>query len=78
MLSFSHNGLNARKLKAENIFTAAVETELEFVEEVEKAHLCWKNQSVICEKEKSDDERFADQSSAIELLAEQQKTSWKN
>ena len=30
MLSFSHNGLNARKLKADNIFSAAIETELDF------------------------------------------------
>ena len=30
MLSFSHSGLNARKLKADNIFSAAIETELDF------------------------------------------------
>lgn len=74
MLSFSHNGLNARKLKAENIFTAAVETELEFVEEAEKSpSVLEKIKALFAKKEKSDDERFADQSSAIELLAEQQK-----
>lgn len=33
MLAFSHNGLNGRKLKPENLFTAAVETEFEFNEE---------------------------------------------
>ena len=74
MLSFSHNGLNARKLKADNIFTAAVETELEFVEEAEKSpSVLEKIKALFAKKEKSDDERFADQSSAIELLAEQQK-----
>lgn len=74
MLSFSHNGLNARKLKAENIFTAAVETELEFVEEAEKSpSVLEKIKALFAKKEKSDDERFSDQSSAIELLAEQQK-----
>lgn len=74
MLSFSHNGLNARKLKADNIFTAAVETELEFVEEAEKSpSVLEKIKALFAKKEKSDDERFLDQSSAIELLAEQQK-----
>ena len=74
MLSFSHNGLNARKLKADNIFTAAVETELEFVEEAEKSpSVLEKIKALFAKKEKSDDERFSDQSSAIELLAEQQK-----
>ena len=74
MLSFSHNGLNARKLKADNIFTAAVETELEFVEEAEKSpSVLEKIKALFAKKEKSNDERFADQSSAIELLAEQQK-----
>ena len=74
MLSFSHNGLNARKLKAENIFTAAVETELEFVEEAEKSpSVLEKIKALFAKKEKSDDERFADQTQAIELLAEQTK-----
>ena len=74
MLSFSHNGLNARKLKADNIFTAAIETELEFVEEVEKSpSVLEKIKALFAKKEKSDDERFSDQSSAIELLAEQTK-----
>lgn len=71
MLSFSHNGLNARKLKAENIFTAAIETELEFVEETQS--IFEKIKGLFAKKEKSDDERFADQTQAIELLAEQTK-----
>lgn len=71
MLSFSHNGLNARKLKANNIFTAAIETELEFVEETQS--IFEKIKGLFAKKEKSDDERFADQTQAIELLAEQTK-----
>ena len=71
MLSFSHNGLNARKLKADNIFTAAIETELEFVEETQS--IFEKIKGLFAKKEKSDDERFADQTQAIELLAEQTK-----
>ena len=71
MLSFSHNGLNARKLKADNIFTAAIETELEFVEETQS--IFEKIKGLFAKKEKSDDERFSDQTQAIELLAEQTK-----
>lgn len=75
MLSFSHNGLNARKLKAENLFTAAIETELDFEgwNGDEHQSVFAKIKALFAKKEKSDDERFSDQSSAIELLAEQQK-----
>lgn len=71
MLSFSHNGLNARKLKADNLFTAAIETELEFVEETQS--IFEKIKGLFAKKEKSDNERFSDQTQAIELLAEQTK-----
>lgn len=71
MLSFSHNGLNARKLKADNIFTAAIETELEFVEETQS--IFDKIKGLFAKKEKNDDERFADHQKSIELLAEQTK-----
>ena len=75
MLSFSHNGLNARKLKEDNIFSAAIETELDFEgwNGDEHQSVFAKIKALFSKKEKSDDERFADQSSAIELLAEQQK-----
>lgn len=74
MLSFSHNGLNARKLKADNLFTAAIETELEFEEVKEKGLSVFaKIRALFADKEKSDDERFSDQTQAIELLAEQTK-----
>lgn len=75
MLSFSHNGLNARKLKADNIFSAAIETELDFEgwDGLDHPSVFTKIKALFAKKEKSNDERFADQSSAIELLAEQQK-----
>lgn len=71
MLAFTNNGLNARKLKADNIFTAAIETEFEFVEETQS--IFEKIKGLFAKKEKSDDERFSDQTQAIELLAEQTK-----
>lgn len=74
MLSFSHNGLNSRKLKADNLFTAAIETEFEFVEEAEKSpSILEKIKGLFAKKEKSDDERFAVHEQSIELLAEQTK-----
>lgn len=71
MLAFTNNGLNARKLKADNIFTAAIETELEFVEETQS--IFEKIKGLFAKKEKSDDERFSDQTQALDLLAEQTK-----
>ena len=71
----SANPLNNRKEKAENLFTAAIETELDFEgwngDEHQSVFAIIK--ALFAKKEKSDDERFSDQSSAIELLAEQQK-----
>ena len=70
----SANPLNNRKEKSDNLFTAAIETELEFEEVKEKGlSIFAKISALFADKEKSDDERFSDQSSAIELLAEQQK-----
>ena len=78
MLAFSAgasaNPLNNRKEKAENLFTAAIETELEFEEVKEKGLSVFaKIRALFADKEKTDDERFADQTQAIELLAEQTK-----
>ena len=72
----SANPLNNRKEKSENLFTAAIETELEFEEVKEKGLSVFaKIRTLFADKEKTDDERFADQAQAIELLAEQtQKT----
>lgn len=79
MLSFSHNGLNARKAKADNLFTAAIETELEFAEETEKApSVLERIKALFAKKEKTDDERFADQEQAIELLALRTKEQQEN
>lgn len=70
----SANPLNSRKEKAENLFTAAIETELEFEEVKEKGLSVFaKIRALFADKEKTDDERFADQTQAIELLAEQTK-----
>ena len=78
MLAFSAgasaNPLNNRKEKAENLFTAAIETELEFEDVKEKGLSVFaKIRALFADKEKTDDERFADQAQAIELLAEQTK-----
>lgn len=70
----SANPLNSRKEKPENLFTAAIETELEFEEVKEKGLSVFaKIRALFADKEKTDDERFADQTQAIELLAEQTK-----
>lgn len=70
----SANPLNNRKEKAENLFTAAIETELEFEEVKEKGLSVFaKIRALFADKEKTDDERFTDQTQAIELLAEQTK-----
>lgn len=71
----SANPLNNRKEKAENLFTAAIETELDFEgwNGDEHQSVFAKIKALFSKKEKSDDERFADQTQAIELLAEQTK-----
>lgn len=55
----STNPLNNRKEKSDNLFTAAIETELEFVEETQS--IFEKIKGLFAKKEKSDDERFSDQ-----------------
>ena len=71
----SANPLNNRKEKAENLFTAAIETKLDFEgwDGLDHPSIFTKIKSLFAKKEKSDDERFADQTQAIELLAEQTK-----
>ncbi len=71
----SANPLNNRKEKAENLFTAAIETKLDFEgwNGDEHQSVFAKIKALFSKKEKSDNERFADQTQAIELLAEQTK-----
>lgn len=73
MLQFSaqHHQLNTRKLKEDNIFTAAVETKLEFEEkEPEKPSLFSRITAMFNKKERTDAERFADVDSAVLLLSD--------
>ena len=71
----SANPLNNRKEKAENLFTAAIETKLDFEgwDGLDHPSIFTKIKSLFEKKGKTDDERFADQTQAIELLAEQTK-----
>lgn len=75
MLSFSagHNVLSMRKEKADNIFTAAIETQFEFenVEEKQIFSVFEKIKNLFAGKEKTADLQFADHQKAIELLGEQ-------
>lgn len=75
MLSFSagHNVLSMRKEKADNIFTAAIETQFEFEDVKEKQifSVFEKIKSLFAGKEKTVDLQFADHQKAIELLGEQ-------
>lgn len=73
MLQFSaqHHQLNARKLKEDNIFTAAIETTLEFEDqEPEKPSLFARITAMFSKKERTDAERFADVDSAVLLLSD--------
>ena len=71
----SANPLNNRKEKAENLFTAAIETKLNFEgwDGLDHPSIFTKIKSLFEKKGKTDDERFTDQTQAIELLAEQTK-----
>ncbi len=78
MLKFSAgakaNPLNGRKEKAENLFTAAIETDLEFEEaevEDEKPNFFAKIKALFAKEAANKDERFAEHEKAIELLSEQ-------
>lgn len=75
MLAFSHNGLNGRKLKPENLFTAAVETEFEFSEE--KPSILAQVKALFARKAEEEKARkneegwlFADMQNSILLLSE--------
>lgn len=75
MLAFSHNGLSSRKLKAENLFSAAVETAFEFSEE--KPSILAQVKALFArkaEEEKAQKEEegflFADMQQSILLLSE--------
>lgn len=64
------NPFAKRKQKAENVFTEAVEAVLEFEEQEEaKPSIFARISAMFAKKERSDDERFADQENAIELLS---------
>ncbi|MCL7759350.1 GPO family capsid scaffolding protein [Pasteurella multocida] len=66
------NPFTSRKQKAENLFTAAVETEIEFeeIEEKQGFSVFEKVKALFAKKAKTDDERFTDHQQAIELLGE--------
>ncbi len=78
MLQFaSHaqmNPLASRKQKADNLFTAALETEFNFAEladaEPEKPSLFEKIKAMFANKERNQEQRFADQDKAVLLLSE--------
>ncbi len=76
MLKFAsqakENPFTSRKQKAENLFTAAVETEIEFeeIEEKQGFSVFEKVKALFAKKAKTDDERFTDHQQAIELLGE--------
>lgn len=66
------NPLSARKVKDDNVFTAAVETLIEFNEEQEaKPSIAEKIKAMFAKKDRKDDARFSDLEKAIELLSEQ-------
>ena len=68
MLAFSHNGLSNRKLKPENLFTAAVETEFEFSEE--KPSILAQVKALFARKAEEEKDQKADQEGALLLLSE--------
>lgn len=79
MLAFSakaeHNPLANRKQHKDNLFTAAVETEIEFEELPEdKPSLLSRVTAMFAKKQKSDDARFSDVHQAVELVATEQQT----
>lgn len=76
MLKFAaqakQNPLTSRKQKADNLFTAAAETQIEFeqVESKPQFSVFEKVKALFAKKQKDDDERFNDHQKAIELLSE--------
>ncbi|PHM51730.1 GPO family capsid scaffolding protein [Xenorhabdus sp. KK7.4] len=82
MLQFSAsaaaNPLNARKQHPDNLFTAAEETVLEFVEaipESDKPSLFSRIQDFFQKKQQSDEARFTDIYQAVELCAKEQQAT---
>ncbi|WP_036773206.1 GPO family capsid scaffolding protein [Photorhabdus australis] len=82
MLQFSanatNNPLNSRKQHPNNVFTAAEETLLEFIdlpEETEKISLFSRVQTFFQKKQQSDDTRFTDIHRAVELCAQEQQAT---
>ncbi|MDE9517591.1 GPO family capsid scaffolding protein [Xenorhabdus bovienii] len=82
MLQFSAgaaiNPLNGRKQHADNLFTAAEETVLEFIElpeESDKPSFFSRVQTLFQKKQQSDDDRFNDVYQAVELCAKEQQTT---
>ncbi|WP_258087213.1 GPO family capsid scaffolding protein [Xenorhabdus bovienii] len=82
MLQFSAgaaiNPLNGRKQHADNLFTAAEETVLEFIdlpEESDKPSLFSRVQTFFQKKQQSDDARFNDVYQAVELCAKEQQAT---
>ncbi|MDH2998118.1 capsid scaffolding protein [Pasteurellaceae bacterium LFhippo2] len=73
MLSFSAtakaNPLNKRKERPENLFSEAIETVFDFTEEPAEPSLFEKVKALLTRKAKKEDERFADQEQAVELLS---------
>ncbi|OOS00660.1 capsid scaffolding protein [Canicola haemoglobinophilus] len=66
------NPFNARKLKADNLFTEAVETILEFNEvEPEKPSLFERIAAMFGQRERTEQQRFADVDNAVMLLSEE-------
>ncbi|CDL79810.1 GPO family capsid scaffolding protein [Xenorhabdus cabanillasii] len=82
MLQFSAsaaaNPLTTRKQHPDNVFTAAEETVLEFIDvpaASEKPSLFSRIQGVFQKKQQSDEARFADIYQAVELCAKEQQTT---
>lgn len=68
--------LASRKLHADNLFTAAEETLIEFIEESDPApSLMARVTALFSSKKKTDDERFGDVSAAVTAVAEQVQTN---
>ena len=78
MLQFSasaeHNPLARRKLDKDNLFTAAVETLIEFEDVPEKTSLFTRVKELLSRKSADDNARFADVNQAVETIAREHQT----
>lgn len=70
--SAAHNPLANRKQKPENLFSAAVETQIELEDTQEKPSLFARVTALFTRKEQSDEARFSDVHKAVELVASEQ------